>query len=654
MAGSSDTTNLTANSGGRFYVSVSWSETSTSTANNTSTISVTGTLGQRASTETFWSGNIKAGQLSIYWHDNNTGSDVWLDDLNIWEIGYDQSSRSVTSSITVSHKADGTLSGYAKAKWVKDDAGTPYYAPNDGTAETGWVDLTDIPRKVKISSVTGSFTDENLSPTVKWTNNGNRVDLKVELPTLSEYSWKRWNNLQGSSSYSPTFTQADINNLLSRMPNSSTLTMRFTVVTVINGSDAFYDWIDKTFTIVNGEPVFTDFTYADTNATTTAITGNNSVMISGKSTLAATISSANKAVAQKSATMSKYTFAVANLYADENYSESAIAKTLGSPTVANNELPSATRDLTVSAIDSRGISTPVTKAITIVPYQAPIVNATAKRVNGFENDTTIKISGTFSRIEVGGTAKNTVNSSTGVKYRYKAQSTSTWGSWINKSATVDTATGSVTVADFTLSLDNQTAYDIQVQITDGLETTIVSLAVSVGQPSFYIGTDGRVSIGGMPTKSKAAGEDGLLEVFGKIFAKNIYPVGSIYMSTTMTTAAEVGATLGGTWVAWGSGRVPVGVDTNDTDFNTVEKTGGEKTHTLSTNEMPSHTHYPTERVLFWDASYSSSFSYSGLNWNGDDLCFGAKSSVPVGNSGGGKAHNNVQPYITCYMYKRTA
>lgn len=67
----------------------------------------------------------------------------------------------------------------------------------------------------------------------------------------------------------------------------------------------------------------------------------------------------------------------------------------------------------------------------------------------------------------------------------------------------------------------------------------------------------------------------------------IYPVGSIYMSVNATNPSEL---FGGTWVAWGSGRVPVGVDTSDSDFSTIEKTGGKKTHELSINEMPSHTH----------------------------------------------------------------
>ena len=67
----------------------------------------------------------------------------------------------------------------------------------------------------------------------------------------------------------------------------------------------------------------------------------------------------------------------------------------------------------------------------------------------------------------------------------------------------------------------------------------------------------------------------------------IHPVGTIKMTTVNTNP---GTYLPGTWVAWGSGRVPVGVDTSQTEFNTVEKTGGEKTHQLTVDEMPSHNH----------------------------------------------------------------
>jgi len=79
----------------------------------------------------------------------------------------------------------------------------------------------------------------------------------------------------------------------------------------------------------------------------------------------------------------------------------------------------------------------------------------------------------------------------------------------------------------------------------------------------------------------------------------LYPVGVIYMSVNATSPATL---FGGTWTAWGTGRVPVGVDTADTDFNTVEKVGGEKTHLLTAAEMPHtrifrmHTRIPRMRT----------------------------------------------------------
>lgn len=128
----------------------------------------------------------------------------------------------------------------------------------------------------------------------------------------------------------------------------------------------------------------------------------------------------------------------------------------------------------------------------------------------------------------------------------------------------------------------------------------------------------------------------------------LYPVGSIYMSATMSTVAQVQAAFGGTWVKWGAGRVPVGVDTSQTEFDTVEETGGEKTHTLTKEEMPTHSH---------GLSYRSTGGGSGGTWYTDPGTadgFRENPATAIQNSGGGQAHNNLQPYITCYMYKRTA
>ena len=77
-------------------------------------------------------------------------------------------------------------------------------------------------------------------------------------------------------------------------------------------------------------------------------------------------------------------------------------------------------------------------------------------------------------------------------------------------------------------------------------------------------------------------------------ADRVYPVGAIFTTVTAyaNSAAVVTAIGGTTWVAFGAGKVLVGLDSGDTDFDTVEETGGSKTdaHTLTTSEIPSHTH----------------------------------------------------------------
>ena len=128
----------------------------------------------------------------------------------------------------------------------------------------------------------------------------------------------------------------------------------------------------------------------------------------------------------------------------------------------------------------------------------------------------------------------------------------------------------------------------------------------------------------------------------------MYPIGSVYSSVSLSTPEQVASALGGTWEAWGSGRVPVGVDTNDESFNTVEKTGGEKTHKLTTSEMPKHKHTHS----------SGRWAWSEQSGGGDIINSQSETSHmftrDTSEVGGDTAHNNLQPYITCYMYKRIA
>ena len=128
----------------------------------------------------------------------------------------------------------------------------------------------------------------------------------------------------------------------------------------------------------------------------------------------------------------------------------------------------------------------------------------------------------------------------------------------------------------------------------------------------------------------------------------MHPIGCIYMSTSSVSPQT---TFGGTWIRWGNGRVPVGVDSSDSSFNTVEKTGGEKQHTLTVNEIPSHRH-----AIYGGCTLTTN-SLSSSNSNGWIPVLGGKAynnNDTMTDVGGNQSHNNLQPYITCYMWKRTA
>jgi hypothetical protein len=125
-----------------------------------------------------------------------------------------------------------------------------------------------------------------------------------------------------------------------------------------------------------------------------------------------------------------------------------------------------------------------------------------------------------------------------------------------------------------------------------------------------------------------------------------YPVGSIY--TNASVATNPATLLGvGTWTAFGAGQVPVGINGADTDFDVAgfgtntNGTTGAKTHTLIEAEIPAHTH---------TVDVSSSEDVQGGGGTGV-----AKDEASVtGSTGGDGAHNNLQPYIVVYMWKRTA
>ena len=204
-------------------------------------------------------------------------------------------------------------------------------------------------------------------------------------------------------------------------------------------------------------------------------------------------------------------------------------------------------------------------------------------------------------------------------------------------ATFPSITGAVTSTHTELNkLDGVTANTAELNYVDvtTLGTAQASKAVTVDASKDSTGIRNLV-VSGTVTSSA-----GLLTSI-----QAIYPVGSIYINAAVATNP---ATLFGfgTWVTFGAGRVIVGLNSADSDFDTVQETGGAKTHTLSISEIPSHTHNQPKGLK------------PPTNSNDVDITGGSSTTISdnilTDSTGGGNAHNNVQPYIVAYMWRRTA
>ena len=142
----------------------------------------------------------------------------------------------------------------------------------------------------------------------------------------------------------------------------------------------------------------------------------------------------------------------------------------------------------------------------------------------------------------------------------------------------------------------------------------------------------------------------------------IYPVGSIYMSTEDDTVEKVQTKFGGTWEKYAQGRTIIGEGTG-TDSNGLVQTftngsiGGEYTHKLTIAEMPSHSHgigiLSDGKLIPGNVDYTLGRNITNrIGWSDTETMYGRVNSGYTQNVGGSNRHNNVEPYIVTYMYRK--
>ena len=132
-----------------------------------------------------------------------------------------------------------------------------------------------------------------------------------------------------------------------------------------------------------------------------------------------------------------------------------------------------------------------------------------------------------------------------------------------------------------------------------------------------------------------------LNTMQKELAKMFFPIGSTYITQDNTNPSTIFGF--GTWERL-KGKVCLGLDEDDTNMNTIGKTGGEKTHTLTVNEKPSHAH----KYAMDGGTGAGNMDRISTNSFGDSRWYSSTNYV-----GGGQAHNNLQPYeVVGYMWIR--
>ncbi|UUV46711.1 pyocin family protein [Bacillus phage vB_BanS-Thrax4] len=344
-----------------------------------------------------------------------------------------------------------------------------------------------------------------------------------------------------------TWTDAEVNAMLAKIPNS-TSGYGEAVVTSYWGSTQVWADIASGYTAYAGAkarpPKFTsNFTYKDTNTTTTTITTNNQHIIQGKSTVQIEILTANKAEAQDYSTMVEYVATLNGV--EKKVAHSATATmTIDFGTISAG----ANSTLTVKAVDSRGLSTSFSKTVTVLPYSLPTVTSDVTRRNNFETPTTIPCSGTMSSLN----AKNAVSS---VQYRYKETIGGTFTAWKNFTFTSTVPNYSTTTV--TENLDNTKAWTLEIKVTDKLGTTTVTRTVSAGSPIFFIDWEKKtLGVNKFPTSASNALEiagdldvDGVVKLKGSQWiaqgkwglhagGSDFMAVNSIYFSSPVNSSGQ--------------------------------------------------------------------------------------------------------------------
>lgn len=631
-------------------------ETATSTENNTSTISYVLNLSEKSGYSFDWNGHGSSIKYTITI--NGTKITGTIPSYTPSTSGTNLKS----GTLTISHSSDGSKS-ISFSFSVTDSTGATYTC-GDASA-SGTMTLTTIPRASVLGKLSTFDVESTLTiPITKYADSYYDV-LKVY--DENENRLYSYYEIEDGDTFS--LTRCGIETLYNVMEKQ---THNFTFELSTYSDSDYENLVGISEQVVVGyitdaNPVFTDFNVEDSNDTTYALTNNRSTFIKNYSTLKI---SNIEATALKNATISYW------IINDTSYANTG-----------SNEMEFAnysTNSITVYAQDSRNFTTSLTKTLTNFIEYFELIKGTQdiNRIEDITEQTNISFKGTFYN---GSFGTDGVSNSLEVSYKYKQTKDS---DWTNGSTEIiptinenEYSFEGLISGDTTNGFEISNSYDIKVIVKDKLSEVEYTYQLITGNPAIAL-FGNKVALGGSYDETKSEYN---VQLLNNVYLKNkeigefFYPIGSIYLSINDTNPTSL---FGGTWKQIAKGRTLVGVDSSDSDFSASQKTGGEKTHTLTTSEMPSHTHTFTGSSATTSSAGAHKHSTQGQwlvpNTSGTVRCVSHQNIsgdptqtnsaiVSAGahthtltakgtnsSTGGDSAHNNLQPYFTCYIWLRTA
>ena len=554
-----------------------------------------------------------------------------------------------THQIRVNHNQEGNASVNISSSFNGGSWGS---ASGDKT-----VNLPQIPRGSKITNTQKSF---DLGTNLVILNITKYVDTYYDVLNISmnNTTLRTVNGVSDKYVFNPTDTE--LNTIYNSVPNTDSQTITFTLTTYSNSDKTTQIGVASVYNItgkiVDANPTLTGFDYEDTNPLTLNLSGDSNKIINGYSTLKISNLVAN---ANKGATLKLVQINNVQYPYDNNFSVSI-------PNWSGNVI-------TMYVFDSRNNSTKLEVPIGInyVDYKEKvIINKSCTRYANVNEESNLSFSGEWFNSSFGA-----YNNQLSATYKYRQKGGNEWiQGTTNINITVDGNTYSYSgyiKGDTNNGFATENSYEIEIIVTDSLSSKSDTTILIAGEPAVDI-YHSNISIGGYYNEDESeyqAQFKKAVNFYGGIYKNGVeiggesLPIGSMIpygsqnnvpsnwkicdgSEVSRTTYADLFNVIGTSYGAGdGSttfnlpnkrGRVSVGLDSSQTEFSTIGKKGGEKTHQLKEEELPSHAH--TVKGTVGSGGYAEGVSF------GNSANPGYTSWVSMSAVGGNQPHNNLQPY----------